>query len=244
MKAVTWQGKRDVRTIEVPDPKIEEPTDAIIKVTSTNICGSDLHLYEVLGAVHGRGRHPRPRADGRRRGGRQRGRATSRSATASSCRSRCRAATASCATSSCTRSARRPRCASTACGAALFGYSKLYGEVPGGQAEYLRVPQAQFTHIKVPRRPGGRAVRLPLRRAAHRVAGRRVRRHPARRHASSCSGSARSATCPPGSRMHQGARVIGVDLVPERLERARQRGRRGHRPQRPRERPRRRDPRG
>jgi threonine dehydrogenase-like Zn-dependent dehydrogenase len=50
MKAVTWQGKRDVQTIEVPDPKIEEPTDAIIKVTSTNICGSDLHLYEVLGA--------------------------------------------------------------------------------------------------------------------------------------------------------------------------------------------------
>src|SRR3954452_9871695 len=50
MRAVTWQGKRDVRTIEVPDPKIEEPTDAIIEVTSTNICGSDLHLYEVLGA--------------------------------------------------------------------------------------------------------------------------------------------------------------------------------------------------
>src|SRR3954463_6978708 len=50
MRAVTWQGKRDVRTIEVPDPKSEEPTDAIIRVTSTNICGSDLHLYEVLGA--------------------------------------------------------------------------------------------------------------------------------------------------------------------------------------------------
>ena len=53
MRAVTWQGKRDVQTVEVPDPKIEEPTDAIIKVTSTGICGSDLHLYEVLGAVHG-----------------------------------------------------------------------------------------------------------------------------------------------------------------------------------------------
>jgi threonine dehydrogenase-like Zn-dependent dehydrogenase len=50
MKAVTWQGKRDVRVESVPDPKIEEPTDAIIEVTSTNICGSDLHLYEVLGA--------------------------------------------------------------------------------------------------------------------------------------------------------------------------------------------------
>src|SRR6476469_9406937 len=50
MKAVTWQGKRDVQIKEMPDPKIEEPTDVVIKVTSTAICGSDLHLYEVLGA--------------------------------------------------------------------------------------------------------------------------------------------------------------------------------------------------
>ena len=49
MKAVTWHGKRDVRVDTVPDPKVEESTDAIIEVTSTNICGSDLHLYEVLG---------------------------------------------------------------------------------------------------------------------------------------------------------------------------------------------------
>ena len=50
MRAATWQGRRDVRVENVPDPVIEEPTDAIIRVTSTNICGSDLHLYEVLGA--------------------------------------------------------------------------------------------------------------------------------------------------------------------------------------------------
>src|SRR5581483_11441218 len=49
MKAVTWHGKRDVRVDEVPDPVLEEPTDAIVKVTSSGICGSDLHLYEVLG---------------------------------------------------------------------------------------------------------------------------------------------------------------------------------------------------
>jgi threonine dehydrogenase-like Zn-dependent dehydrogenase len=49
LKAVTWHGKRDVRVDEVPDPKIEHPNDAIIQVTSTCICGSDLHLYEVLG---------------------------------------------------------------------------------------------------------------------------------------------------------------------------------------------------
>jgi threonine dehydrogenase-like Zn-dependent dehydrogenase len=50
MRAVTWQGRRSVSVETVPDPEIREPTDAIIKVTSTNICGSDLHLYEVLGA--------------------------------------------------------------------------------------------------------------------------------------------------------------------------------------------------
>ena len=50
MRAVTWQGRRNVSVDTVPDPQIKEPTDAVIRVTSTNICGSDLHLYEVLGA--------------------------------------------------------------------------------------------------------------------------------------------------------------------------------------------------
>jgi threonine dehydrogenase-like Zn-dependent dehydrogenase len=49
MRALTYHGTRDVRVDEVPDPKIEEPTDAIIRVTSSGICGSDLHMYEVLG---------------------------------------------------------------------------------------------------------------------------------------------------------------------------------------------------
>ncbi len=49
MKAVTWHGKSDVRMDTVPDPTIEKPTDAIVRVTSIGICGSDLHLYEVLG---------------------------------------------------------------------------------------------------------------------------------------------------------------------------------------------------
>ena len=73
MKAVTWQGKREVRVDEVPDPKIEQPTDAIIKVTSTNICGSDLHLYESARRLHERRRRARPRGDGHRGGGRFRG---------------------------------------------------------------------------------------------------------------------------------------------------------------------------
>ena len=55
MKALTWQGQRDVRVQEVPDPKIQAPTDAIVRITSTAICGSDLHLYEVLGPFMGVG---------------------------------------------------------------------------------------------------------------------------------------------------------------------------------------------
>ena len=49
MKAVTWQGRRDVRVEDVPDPRIEDPTDIVIRITTTGLCGSDLHLYEVLG---------------------------------------------------------------------------------------------------------------------------------------------------------------------------------------------------
>ena len=55
MKAVTFHGKRDVRVDNVPDPTIQEPTDAIIRITSSGICGSDLHLYEVLGPFMGEG---------------------------------------------------------------------------------------------------------------------------------------------------------------------------------------------
>ena len=50
MKAVAFHGKRDVRLDNVPDPTIQEPTDAVVRITSTGLCGSDLHLYEVMGA--------------------------------------------------------------------------------------------------------------------------------------------------------------------------------------------------
>src|SRR5919107_485720 len=55
MKAVAWHGKRDVRVDTVPDPTIQDPTDAIVRITTTAICGSDLHLYEVLGPFMGEG---------------------------------------------------------------------------------------------------------------------------------------------------------------------------------------------
>ncbi|MGN6605712.1 MAG: alcohol dehydrogenase catalytic domain-containing protein [Jatrophihabitans sp.] len=222
MKAVTWHGKRDVRVDEVPDPGIKEPTDAIIKVTSTNICGSDLHLYEVLGPFMGVGDILGHEAMGVVE---EVGSGITNLAVGDrvvipfqmSC-GHCfmcdEQLYSQCETTQVTEHGT---------GAALFGYSKLYGEVAGGQAEYLRVPQAQTTHIKVPHGPqderfvylsdvlptawqavayadvpeGGTLLVLglgPIGDMASRIA------------------------------LHQGQRVIGVDLVPERLERARARG--------------------
>ncbi len=86
-------------------------------------------------------------------------------------------------------------------GAALLGYTKLYGQVPGGQAELLRVPQAQYGPIKVPEGPPDERFRLPLRRAA-RPPGRRVEYAdvPDGGTRRRCSASARSARCAAGSR--------------------------------------------
>ncbi len=64
MKAVAWHGKEDVRVDTVPDPKIEEPTGAIVRITSTAICGSELHLYEILGICS-----PKPDREGPARRG-------------------------------------------------------------------------------------------------------------------------------------------------------------------------------
>ena len=152
MKAVTWHGKRDVRVDTVPDPKVEEPTDAIIEVTSTNICGSDLHLYEILGAFM----HPGDILGHEPMGiVREVGSAITDLAVGDRVVIPFQISCGHCFM--CDREL-YTQCETTqvrdhGMGAALFGYSELYGEVPGGQAEYLRVPQAQFTHIKVPAGP-------------------------------------------------------------------------------------------
>ena len=85
MKALCWHGKSDMRYETVPDPKIQDPRDAIIKVTACAICGSDLHIYNGVIPRDGERRRHRPRDDGR--GGRGRAATTpsSRSATAWSC---------------------------------------------------------------------------------------------------------------------------------------------------------------
>ena len=223
MKALTWHGKRDVRIDEVPDPTIQHPTDAIIRITSSGLCGSDLHLYEVMGAFIG---------EGDILGHEPMGVVEEVGAEVGELKKGDRVVIPfqmSCGSCFMCDQGLQTQCETTqvryrGMGAALFGYTKLYGEVDGGQAEFLRVPQAQYTHIKVPEGPpderflylsdvlptawqgvqyadvpkGGTLAVLglgPIGDMACRIA------------------------------QHNGAdKVIGIDLVPERLERARARG--------------------
>jgi threonine dehydrogenase-like Zn-dependent dehydrogenase len=222
MKAVTWHGKRDVRVDTVPDPAIQDATDAIIRITSSGICGSDLHLYEVMGPFMGEGdilgHEPIGIVE-------EVGSAVTNLSVGDRVVIPFQIACGSCFMCG---EGLHTQCETTqvrehGMGAALFGYTKLYGQVPGGQAEYLRVPQAQFGPIKVPEGPpddrfvflsdvlptawqaveyaeipdGGSVVVLglgPIGDMAARIAH------------------------------HRGHRVIGVDLVPERLARTRNRG--------------------
>jgi threonine dehydrogenase-like Zn-dependent dehydrogenase len=152
MKALTWHGRRDVRVDTVPDPAIEQPTDAIIRVTSTGLCGSDLHLYEILGPFLQQGdvlgHEPMGivEAVGSEAGDLQVGDRV--------------VVPFNIACGHCFMCERglQTQCETTQVreekmGAALFGYTKLYGQVPGGQAEFLRVPQAHYGPVKVPEGP-------------------------------------------------------------------------------------------
>jgi threonine dehydrogenase-like Zn-dependent dehydrogenase len=152
MKAVTWHGRRDVQVDEVPDPKIEQPTDAIIRVTSTAICGSDLHLYEVLGPFL---------EEGDILGHEPMGIVEEVGAEVEHIAAGDRVVipfNISCGHCWMCGQGLQTQCETTQnrdqeMGASLLGYTKLYGQVPGGQAEYLRVPQAQYGPIKVPEGP-------------------------------------------------------------------------------------------
>ena len=152
MKALTWQGKRDVRVETVPDPTIREPTDAIIKVTSSGICGSDLHLYEVLGSFID---------PGDVLGHEPMGIVEEVGAEVTNIKPGDRVVVPfniSCGHCFMCSQGLQSQCETTQVrdkgkGAALLGYTKLYGQVPGGQAEYLRVPQAHYGPIKVPDGP-------------------------------------------------------------------------------------------
>jgi threonine dehydrogenase-like Zn-dependent dehydrogenase len=222
MKAVTWHGKRDVRVEDVPDPILKEPNDAIVRITSTGLCGSDLHLYETLGPFMGEGdilgHEPMGVVEeiGPEVGDLQVGDRVVMPFQISC--GQCWMCNQGLFTQCETTQVREQ-----GMGAPIFGYSKLYGEVPGAQAEYLRVPQAQFMPIKVPDGPSDdRFLYLSdvLPTAWQAVAYADV---PA-------DGTLLVLGLGPIGDMaariasHQGRRVIGVDRVPERLARARARG--------------------
>jgi threonine dehydrogenase-like Zn-dependent dehydrogenase len=162
MKAVVWHGKEDVRVDNVPDPVIQEPTDAIVRITSTAICGSDLHLYsklypvmregdiighEPMGIVEEVGRDVEHISPGDRV-------VIPFNISCGHCFFCDQQLYSQCETTQ--NQSKLPQAASLlgrGKGASLFGYTHLYGAVPGGQAEYLRVPQAHFGPIKVPEGP-------------------------------------------------------------------------------------------
>ncbi|MFH0241536.1 zinc-dependent alcohol dehydrogenase [Streptomyces sp. HK10] len=223
MKAVVWHGRRDVRVDEVPDPAVREPTDAVVRITSSGLCGSDLHLYDVLtpfmtegdilghepmGIVEEVGPEVPDLSPGDRV---------------------VMPFQIACGTCFMCSQNLQTQCETTqnrkfGTGGSLFGYTKLYGQVPGGQAQYLRVPQAHYGPVKVPEGPADdRYLYLSdvLPTAWQAVA-----------YADAPKGGSLAVLGlgPIGDMacriaLHLGVeKVIGVDLVPERLERARARG--------------------
>jgi threonine dehydrogenase-like Zn-dependent dehydrogenase len=148
MRALTWQGKRNVQVETVPDPVIVDPTDAIIRITSTAICGSDLHLYELFGPFLDRGDilGHEPMGIVEEVGSEVRNLAVGDRVVVTF--------NIACGHCYMCRRGLQSQCETTqvtdqGSGAALFGYTKLYGQVPGGQAELLRVPLADYNAVKV-----------------------------------------------------------------------------------------------
>ena len=158
MKASCWQGKKDLRCEEVPDPIIEDPKDAVIRITSTCICGSDLHLmdgfvptmmagdvmgHEPMGEVVEVG--PEARAKGLAVGDRV---VVPFQMICGECE-QCRKGNFSvCQTTNRNADLAKAFFGDTTAG--LFGYSHITGGYAGGQAEYMRVPYAATTVIKIP----------------------------------------------------------------------------------------------
>jgi len=156
MKAICWYGKHDVRTMQVPEPQILNSRDAIIRITLTAICGSDLHLYngyiptmeagdilghEFMGEVVELGND----VTNLKVGDRVVVPFTISCGNCFSCKREL--------WSLCDNSNPNPRMLEKLAGysgSALFGYSHMYGGFAGGQAEYVRVPFADVGPIKVP----------------------------------------------------------------------------------------------
>jgi threonine dehydrogenase-like Zn-dependent dehydrogenase len=211
-----------VRVDTVPDPELREPTDAIVRITSSGICGSDLHLYEVLGPFL---------EEGDILGHEPMGIVEEVGSEVREVKAGDRVVVPfniSCGSCFMCENGLQSQCETTQVreqgkGAALFGYTKLYGQVPGGQAELLRVPFANAVPVRVPEGfPDDRFVFLSdvLPTAWQAVEYADV----------PDGGSVVVLGLGPIGDMscrvaqHRGNRVIGVDLVPERLARLRARG--------------------
>lgn len=223
MKAVTWHGRQDVRVEEVADPVLQEPTDAIVRITSTAICGSDLHLYSKLGPAM---------QEGDIIGHEPIGIVEEVGSEVGHIKRDDRVVipfNISCGSCFFCSRGLQSQCEVTGNdefhkGASLFGYTHLYGGVPGGQAEYLRVPQAHFGPIKVPEGPSD--VRFLFLSDVLPTAWQAVA------YADVPDGGTVGVwgLGPIGQMccriaLHKGAeRVIGVDRVPERLKMARRHG--------------------
>jgi threonine dehydrogenase-like Zn-dependent dehydrogenase len=223
MKAVTSQGKRKIVVQDMPDPEILEPSDAIIKITSTAICGSDLHLYEVMtpfmekddimghepmGIVQEVGSAVRNVKVGDRV-------VIPFNIACGACAMCLKGLTTQCETTQVKEMDR---------GAALFGYTKLYGHVPGGQAEYLRVPHADFMAKKVPEGPPDERFLYLSDVLPTAWQGVKYANVP-ENHTLVFIGLGPIGEMATRIAQHLGAeRVIGIDLVPERLQRSAEHG--------------------
>jgi threonine dehydrogenase-like Zn-dependent dehydrogenase len=220
MRAVVWHGRKDVRTESVPDPTIQEPTDAIVRVTSSGLCGSDLHLYTVLApfmtAGDILGHEPMGYVEAV-------GSAVTNLAVGDRVVVPFNIACGHCFMCG---AGLQSQCETTQVrdqntGAALFGYTKLYGQVPGGQAELLRVPHADYGPIVVPDGPPDD--RFLFLSDVLPTAWQAVKFADAPKGGSLVVlglGPIGDMSCRVARQLGAG-RVIGVDLVPERLERIR-----------------------
>ena len=158
MRALTWHGKHDVRVDTVPDPKIVNPHDAIIKITATAICGSDLHLYdgmiptmvpgdilghEFMGEVVETGREVTTIKKGDKV-------VVPFTIACGNCHHCTKQFWSACENSNPADKAPMMEALYGYAGSGLFGYSHMMGGYAGGQAEYVRVPFANVGPIKIP----------------------------------------------------------------------------------------------